>query len=587
MANALIKTRAQLMDALRLASELEHQLMCQYLFAVYSLKRYPYERWAGPDKKKMILTEAELERVRRWAMKITLIARQEMEHLGLALNMLSAIGGTPSFSRPNMPQKLKYYGDADIKLELTRGDLKTIKRFQKFEKPDELEEWCEKPPIGDKDVEQECAIDWCSRVGKKGASPEQVMAALRDEDENEDGKNDRTPLLRGGAPHVDQYGVPFKSVQELYQEIDAGFSFLSLSLGEPNLFIGKPQNQIYGGPPSPLYGSMNDLNQYGLSLIAVTDLKSAQQAIRMIIEQGEGASVPPNYLPNTHFCLFTEIRGEMELDGEKVNEKLGKLGARRVVPNPMVRHQPDVMAAEKEVTIIDNPDTRRVAELFNECYEVMLLLLLYLYSDQVKSEDQSNGLMDAAFFPFMTMFIRPLAEILTELPAFANYDLKNFETAGPGFELAGDVVLFPNLQQTWTLFQERIDALVLGFRRLTARRSLPPPRNSSYAAAMGKIDPVTPKWGWVPRHDPWLKLPSQSFDEVRRERDELWLKFQQEGTTIWPDEAGDNIAVGESYEDFRENPPSYPWLRLYYLRQNMERIALDWKSNWLNVGLTS
>ena len=99
MANALIKTRAQLMDALRLASELEHQLMCQYLFAVYSLKRYPYERWSGPDQKKEILTEAELERVRRWAMKITLITRQEMEHLGLALNLLSSIGGTPSFSR--------------------------------------------------------------------------------------------------------------------------------------------------------------------------------------------------------------------------------------------------------------------------------------------------------------------------------------------------------------------------------------------------------------------------------------------------------------------------------------------------------
>ena len=577
MANALIKTRAQLMDALRLASELEHQLMCQYLFAVYSLKRYPYERWSGPDQKKEILTEAELERVRRWAMKITLITRQEMEHLGLALNLLSSIGGTPSFSRPNMPQKLKYYGDANIKMELTRGDLKTIKRFQKFEKPDQLEDFCKLPPIGDKDVDQKCATTWCNRVGKKGASPDEVMAALR-EGRDDDGE----PRLLGGAPHIDQYGVPFQSVQELYQEIDAGFTFLCETVGEAKLFIGKPQNQIYGGPPSPLYGQMNDLNQYGLSLIAVTGLKSAQQAIRMIIEQGEGSTAPPNYLPNTHFCLFSQIRGEMEEDGEK----LGKLGARPVVPNPMVRRQPDVTAPEKEVTIITNPDTRRVAEMFNDCYEVMLLLLLYLYSDQVKSEDQTNGLMDAAFFPFMTMFIRPLAEILTELPAFAKYDPKNFETAGPGFELAGDVVLFPNLEQTWSLFQERIDALVLGFRKLTARRALPAPKDSAYAAAMGGIDPVTPKWGWVPRHDPWLKLPSQRFEEVRRSREELWKQLQQEGATIWPEEAGDDIDAGQPYEDFRKEPPSYPWLRLYYLRQNMERIALDWKSNWLNVGLT-
>ena len=538
------------MDALRLAAELEHGLMCQYLFAVYSLKRYPYERWNGPDKTRKILTEAELEQVRRWAMKIALIARQEMEHLGLALNLLSAIGGTPSFSRPNMPQQPKYYGDADIKLELTRGDLETIKRFQTFEKPDEI-------PIGD-------ANEWCSRAAK--ASPDEVMAALRS----------RPARLRG-APHIDLYGVRFASVQELYQAIDAGLTFVSQELGECNLFIGNPQNQIFGGPPSPLYGSMNDLNQYGLSLIAVTDLASAHQAIRMIIEQGEGATVPPAYLPHTHFCLFTEIRDQMEADGER----LAQICARRVVPNPMTVLQPDVTAPD-EVTLITNPDTWAVANLSNQCYEVMLLLLLYLYSDQVKTTDQSNSLMDAAFFPFMTMFVRPMAEILTELPAFADYDPNDFETAGPGFELNGDVVLFPNLEQTWTLFQERIDALVTGFQRLTARRALPPPEDSPLAG----IDPVRPRWGWVPWHDPWLKLPSQQFEEVRADRERMWKQLQQEGTVIQPDELP-TAGVGEPFTDLRGEPPSLPWLRLYYLRQNMERLSLDWSSNWLNIGRTS
>jgi hypothetical protein len=97
-----ISSRAELIDALRLAAELEHGLMAQYLFAAYSLKRYDYEG----------LAPEQLERVRRWASLITLVARQEMEHLGLALNLLSAIGGTPSFSRPNMPQPSGYYGEA-------------------------------------------------------------------------------------------------------------------------------------------------------------------------------------------------------------------------------------------------------------------------------------------------------------------------------------------------------------------------------------------------------------------------------------------------------------------------------------------
>jgi hypothetical protein len=542
---AKIRTRALLMDALRLAAELEHGLMCQYLFAAYTIRRYPYEcfdyTWNRRKKtweKTRVLSEAELERVRRWAMKVTLIARQEMEHLGLALNLLSSIGGTPSFSRPNMPQKDDYYGAADIKLTLTTCNLDTIKRFQIFEKPEEID-----------DVEDQKQIDdWCRRARTAGPPPPPEP-------------EETTPLLMGGAPHIDQYGVPFADVQQLYTEIEQGFIYLTRSLGECELFIGSQGNQVYGGPPSPLNGSMNDLNQYGLSLIPVTDLKSARQAIRMIIEQGEGAKAPPSYRPNAHFCLFSEIRSEMEED----KQKLAKVGARNVVANPLTRWQPDITAPRREFTLIENPDTLRVAELFNQCYEVMLLLLLYLYSDQVKTEEQTNSLMDAAFFPFMTMFVRPLAEILTELPANDPYDLSKM--AGPGFELAGDVVLFPNIQQTWTLFQERIDALVAGFRGVTARGPIAPPKNDPHLVR------------WAPRHDPWRDLPSQSEEYVVKQRQELWERVKAERVTFHPEEGR-----GREREEFL---PSLAWLRLYYLRQNMERLALNWKDNWMNVGRTA
>jgi hypothetical protein len=541
---AKIRTRALLMDALRLAAELEHGLMCQYLFAAYTIRRYPYEcfdyTWNRRRKtwdKTRVLSDAELERVRRWAMKVTLIARQEMEHLGLALNLLTSIGGTPSFSRPNMPQKDDYYGAADIKLTLTTCNLDTIKRFQMFEKPEEID-----------DVEDwEQINDWCRRARTAGPPAPELEEA--------------EPLLVGGAPHIDQYGVPFADVQQLYTEIERGFIFLTKSLGESELFIGSPGNQVYGGPPSPLYGSMNDLNQYGLSLIQVTSLHSARQAIRMIIEQGEGAKAPPSYRPNAHFCLFSDIRAEMEADGGK----LAMAGARKVVANPLTRWQPDITAPRREFTLIENRDTLRVAELFNQCYEVMLLLLLYLYSDQVKSEEQTNSLMDAAFFPFMTMFVRPLAEILTELPANDPYDLSKM--AGPGFELAGDVVLFPNIEQTWTLFQERIDALVAGFRAVTARGKLAPPENEPHLVR------------WAPRHDPWRELPSQGEEYVVKQRQELWAKVQAETTTFHEEEGR-----GRASEEFL---PSLPWLRLYYLRQNMERIGVNWKENWMNVGRTA
>ena len=483
-----ISSRAELIDALRLAAELEHGLMAQYLFAAYSLKRYDYEG----------LRPEQLERVRRWASLITLVARQEMEHLGLALNLLSAIGGTPSFSRPNMPQRQSYYGDACIKLTLTRCDLDTIKRFQRFEAPDDLADFEEcSEEHSPKPIDQEKADDWCEH--KKRASRAQVEAKLEAPIEKK--------LLKG-APHIDQlYGIPYKSVQQLYQKIALGFEHLSQTMGERNLFIGKTVNQVFGGPSSPQHGTMNDLNQYGLDIISVTDLASAKQAIRMIVEQGEGIRVPPSYKPFTHFCIFSRIRGEME------EYRLGDKAARAVVPNPMTVWQPDV-PERGEVSLINNTHTLEVARLFNQSYEVMLFLLLYLYSDQVKTKEQTDALMDAAFFPFMTMFVRPLAEILTEIPAFK----EGPGNAGPGFELSGDVILFPNLEQTWTLFQERLDSLVEGFGRVTQ---------------MG---------------DPWIDLPGQRT------------------------EAGNRSQI---------------WQRLDYLRQSMERLAEDWRSNWLNIGRTT
>ena len=459
-----ISTRAELIDALRVASELEHQLMAQYLFAVYSLKRYTYEG----------LDPVQLERVRRWSSSITLIARQEMEHLGLALNLLSSIGGTPSFTRPNMPQKADYYGQAGIKLELTRGNLATIKRFQRFEAPDELT----KGLSPEEDVHQSDACDWCHR--KEEVSSRAGLSAMLDEAL----KEKAAPML---AP-VPSFG--WDSVQELYQTIRDGFVTLATTLGEKNLFVGRPSLQIFGGPGGRYsVGSMDDLNQYGVDLIGVTNLASAKQAITMILEQGEGIAVNPSYLPWTHFCLFTGIRGEMEKLG------LQELGARPVVRNPMTTRYPNV-CPQDEVMLLKNPVTIEVAKLFNGSYELMLLMLLYLYSDNVKTQEQVNGMMDAAFFPLMTMFVRPLAEVLTELPAFNGRESTNdgLRNAGPGFELNGDVLLFPAIDATWDLFQERIDVLAAGFDALLGT------------------------------DDPWIDLPHQKEGGEKKSR--IWRRLE-------------------------------------------------------------
>src|SRR4029079_993743 len=254
---------------------------------------------------------------------------------------------------------------------MTRDDLTTIKRFQHFEAPENL-----LPTAQDGVIPQKKAVGWCSdesnTVGSRAELTKIVGAHAAA----------RKKLLRG-AP-VLTFG--WDSVQQLYEAIRDGFDYLNNELGEKKLFVGPPSLQIFGGPKSPQHGSMNDLNQYGLDIVEVKNIASARQAITMILEQGEGIEAKPGYVPWTHFCLFTQIRGEME------THRLGKLAARPVVPNPMMMLYPDV-CPDDEVTLLKDPTTIRVAQLFNGSYEVMLLLLLYLYSDNVKTQDQVNDLM--------------------------------------------------------------------------------------------------------------------------------------------------------------------------------------------------
>src|SRR5947207_16001443 len=89
----VIEHREALIYALCQAAELEHGIMCQYLFAAFSLKQSTAEG----------LTDAEVAAALRWRKQISHVAAQEMLHLALVHNLLSAIGAAPHLARPNLP----------------------------------------------------------------------------------------------------------------------------------------------------------------------------------------------------------------------------------------------------------------------------------------------------------------------------------------------------------------------------------------------------------------------------------------------------------------------------------------------------
>jgi hypothetical protein len=131
--------RFELLTLLSEACELEHGLACSYLYAAFSLKQELSE--GGVDWK-------QLQQVRLWAAQIFHVAAEEMLHLAQAWNLLSAIGGSPWYDRPNFPQPSDYY-PLHLPLETRPFSLTTLDAFIKFELPTDDAEPAPPLEIGD------------------------------------------------------------------------------------------------------------------------------------------------------------------------------------------------------------------------------------------------------------------------------------------------------------------------------------------------------------------------------------------------------------------------------------------------------
>jgi hypothetical protein len=73
--------------------------------------------------------------VQRWRRKILHIAAQEMLHLALVQNLLSAIGAAPHLTRPNFPQPADHY-PAGVHLALLPFGEQALRHFMFLERPE-------------------------------------------------------------------------------------------------------------------------------------------------------------------------------------------------------------------------------------------------------------------------------------------------------------------------------------------------------------------------------------------------------------------------------------------------------------------
>ncbi|HTU18393.1 MAG TPA: ferritin-like protein [Gemmataceae bacterium] len=228
-----IKTVANLCDYLQTAIKLEHATIPPYLLALYSLR--PGTNAAAYQQ-------------------IRTVAIEEMLHLTLAANVLNAIGGTPNLTQADFVPKYPAYlpnGETDFQVNLQSFSKETLENFLQIERParpvSNATRMIARPTIA------------AGVQGETFAEGTRILPTVQVDD--------------GPALH-------FWSIGEFYAEICRGMTYLETEAMGRNqtIFVGDAKRQI---TPEYYYSG-------GGTLTPVTNLKTAQEALRLISEQGEG-----------------------------------------------------------------------------------------------------------------------------------------------------------------------------------------------------------------------------------------------------------------------------------------------------------
>ena len=316
----VVANREHLWWLLAEAAQLEHMIMCQYLFAEFSLK--------SSDE----LPADQAGVVDGWRKTLRGIAVEEMLHLALVANLMSAIGAAPTFGRPNFPRRSGYF-PAAVQLDLLPFGEQALLHFLYLERPEGMER---------QDAE-----------GFVSTAP---------------------PLEPLDAGEAMPHGQDFATVGHLYRGIERGLATLADRLGERALFVGSPRGQA---TPERFRWPQ---------LVAVTDLAAAQSAIDEIIEQGEGAR---GDWKDAHYGRFLAMWQEYE----DLRRRDSTFQPTRPVIPAYSRQPFDVV---DPVPVITDPHTRRVAELAALSYELVLQLLLRFFTHTDETEKQLDTLAHSA-----------------------------------------------------------------------------------------------------------------------------------------------------------------------------------------------
>ncbi len=424
------------------AAMVEHLLAMQYLFASFSMKKYleefeDYDPGSSDPQQQKInrLRLAQLEAIRRWDARMLFVARQEMTHLAFVQNLYAILGDEPYLFRPNFPVPASEYPFGKP-LNLMPFSRHALEVFRYWEKPDTIHLPDPFRLAGVPDPIRHLAAQVPHPQKAEPLKVEKaryealllIQSLIRDPYGSQNKEEEETWVP---AAH---------SIEELYAYISSFFELLL----DMRFIEGKNLDRV-----------VNEHFGFNIEMEPVVEGKYneyVQKIISQIIEEGEGAGgVPPPL--GSHFWVYQTLLDELnELEAQ--GEGLSFDPSLPVVFNPTTTNSPEhhLVDIPKKgenteqfaVYQVTNPVAIKAMDLFNDAYNV-LINMLYGFFNQY-SIDQTTGIRPrevnaffrSSFYPFMTMVIRPLGEMVCRLPADAGYVPAPGQrvpprTAGPNF----------------------------------------------------------------------------------------------------------------------------------------------------------
>jgi len=390
-----IDSREQLISALVEVAEIEHVLMCQYLFAGFSMKTDPSE---FPNEARR---HRQSELTRRWKRMILRVAREEMQHLAYATNLLVSVGGAPSFQRPNFPNSNRFFRKDSrsraLVMSLERFDPqgRTIRRFVRFETDDPE-----------------------AHPGRRGRG--------------------------AGVPRPNYY----QTLSEFYGAIREAFT--------PSMFVARGRQY----DPVNEDGESVRLRRHRHVPNVVRTVDEARALIDLIVLQGEGATSTD---PEAHLQIFRAIERELE-DERAVDPAFDPSRPVVSNPLTRLHNdiRDDIDSATVIPGDRDGGLQHDLLQLFNGAYEVSLCWLHQLFSRQGNAAEL-RAIETLAFLPLMSEVIRPIGELLTLVPIDVRWPTE--ERLGASFEVTANTFLVPGADVSPMLTEQKLEWLVEQARR--------------------------------------------------------------------------------------------------------------------------